>query len=364
MRVRAVSGDGCFAVGSFLECDDEVPPCYVMPGAYRGLRWDVDTDEVVEFAAAYLGYPTDCSEDCATIAGDGPGVGNRWTAEEGWRDVAIGSLISFQAEAVSAAGDVLVGWEVQNGDGHLPARWTANGGGFALDIREGEARGVSADGAISVGVVLGQPVRWVVGDVTQPLGTLDPQGVYPWGEANAISADGSVVVGSSTTGDLATHAFRWTETVGMEDLGAIEDSPNHDSEALSVSRDGRLIVGAASTHLDLDGGAEAWIWDASRGMRSLKSVLETERGSDLTGWELQQANDVSFDGRVVVGNALDPSGEYRPFVAYVPEPAAASAQGAAAGALLVTLAFRARLCRNRTVPSRDISKRHPLPRRG
>jgi probable HAF family extracellular repeat protein len=58
-------------------------------------------------------------------------------------------------------------------------------------------------------------VEWR-GNTVTPLGFLpgDSQS-----QANAVSADGSVVVGYSLTGTAAHEACRWTETSGMVGLG-------------------------------------------------------------------------------------------------------------------------------------------------
>jgi hypothetical protein len=47
----------------------------------------------------------------------------------------------------------------------------------------------------------------------------------------------------------------------------------------------------------------AFIWDFAHGMRDLKSVLETEHGLDLAGWQLNSAVAISDDGLVIAGTA-------------------------------------------------------------
>ena len=56
--------------------------------------------------------------------------------------------------------------------------------------------------------------------------------------------------------------------------------------------------------------SEAFIWDKEKGMRSLKSVLENDYNLDLAGWKLQGANDVSDDGLTIVGNGINPDGNF------------------------------------------------------
>lgn len=318
-RVTAVSGDGRYAVGSFLECDDDVPPCLVVPSNDRGLRWDLTTGEVLELAPPPdWSFPTDCSEDGSVVVGGGPGPSNVWTAGDGWSDGVGVAMGEFDASAVSASADVLVGTQIAYVDQlriEVPVRWAAPEGLTTLASHGGVVRGVSGDGSVAVGEVADQPVRWTPVSGMEGLGTIDPEDLQPWGRANAISADGRVIVGASTTSALDTHAFRWTKARGMQDLGSLGHGY---SEAISTSRDGRVVVGRAGAHQL--GATEAWIWDARRGMRTLRDVLEEEGGLDLSGWQLSTPRDVSFDGTVVVGEGYAPTGEQTAWVARVPEP--------------------------------------------
>jgi probable HAF family extracellular repeat protein len=59
-------------------------------------------------------------------------------------------------------------------------------------------------------------------------------------------------------------------------------------------------------------------------MRNLQSVLETDYGMDLTGWQLTSAVDVSDDGLVIAGNGINPLGQQEGWVVRleaIPEPA-------------------------------------------
>jgi len=63
------------------------------------------------------------------------------------------------------------------------------------------------------------------------------------GQAQGVSADGSVVVGQSDSGLGGNEAFRWTDPNGMVGLG---DLPGYifSSFASSISSDGLVVVGA------------------------------------------------------------------------------------------------------------------------
>lgn len=113
--------------------------------------------------------------------------------------------------------------------------------------------------------------------------------------ANAVSSDGLVVVGRSTSAN-GTEAFRWTlggGIVGLGDLLGVSFS----SEAHGVSGDGSVVVGEGSAAA----GIRAFIWDATNGMRNLQDVLVNDHGLDLTGWTLTRALGVSADGLTIVG---------------------------------------------------------------
>jgi probable HAF family extracellular repeat protein len=127
--------------------------------------------------------------------------------------------------------------------------------------------------------------------------TLQPLGDLPGGAfdslANAVSADGSVVVGSSDSGSGDYwEAFRWTAVGGMVGLGDLAGGDFY-SGATSVSADGSVVVGDTNS----SGGQEAFRWTAGGGMVGLGHLA---RGTGATG--------VSADGSVVVVYSLRSSG--------------------------------------------------------
>ncbi|MGA2569350.1 MAG: hypothetical protein ABSF23_02415 [Terracidiphilus sp.] len=110
--------------------------------------------------------------------------------------------------------------------------------------------------------------------------------------ALAVSADGSVVVGSATTAD-GEEAFRWTPEEGMVSLGKISGAGNTQSWAAAVSADGSTIVGY------VEAGGSGWDhhkgfrWTRSKGMAPL-SALEGSARSEILG--------VSAGGGVLIGD--------------------------------------------------------------
>jgi len=230
-----------------------------------------------------------------------------------------GSFFSSRAYGVSADGSVIVG-ESRSTSGYEAFRWTQEEGMVGLSDLTGFKRGysvaygVSADGSIIVGESasykgINEAFRWTQEEGMVDLGFLNESAepIDCESVATAISADGSVIVGGSTSSRFIYEAFRWQDGV-MEGL-CIAGS------AYAVSADGSVIVGA--TWFD----RAAFIWDETNGARYLKDVLENECGLDLTGWTLERATGVSADGLTIVGYGTNPAGFTEGWIATIPEPA-------------------------------------------
>lgn len=151
--------------------------------------------------------------------------------------------------------------------------------------------GVSVDGRTVVGsaTVLsgGNPLgqshafRWTETGGMQDLGTLD--GPAAFSRALGISDDGGTVVGETAVPGGAVHAFRWTEAEGMVDLGTTAASGR--SIATAATPDGGVIVG---------GSGRAFRWTDAGGMVDLGAPQ---------GFTNSLATGVSDNGAIVVGNA-------------------------------------------------------------
>ncbi len=123
-------------------------------------------------------------------------------------------------------------------------------------------------------------------------------------QASAVSADGSVVVGSSSwsgrglpRGKMATmEAFVWTEGAGMVGLGMLPITAS--SHAADVSADGTTIVGYCSRSRyanDPPGWRKvlrAYRWTNATGMQSLSETQDLSPHS------------VCADGTVIAGTAF------------------------------------------------------------
>jgi uncharacterized membrane protein len=150
--------------------------------------------------------------------------------------------------------------------------------------------------------------------------------------ATGVSGDGRIIIGASAV-EKGSAGFRWTTQGGMVPIGGL--LPGRSSQLAAVSFDGSRIVGSSIASIEFvphplfAGGGyyranrAAMLWDESHGVRNLNDVLEQEYGLNLAGWQLVEATDISYDGRTVIGNGINPSGETQGWIVrleQVPEP--------------------------------------------
>ena len=119
------------------------------------------------------------------------------------------------------------------------------------------------------------------------LGTLGGTGPYFNAYAFDVSGNGKVVVGAATTASGEGHAFRWTASTGMEDLGTLGVG----SAALAVNSNGSVIVGGSGQH--------AFRWTSSGGM----SDLGTLGGDNSIAYDVNDKGDVVVGGSSISGPA-------------------------------------------------------------
>lgn len=140
---------------------------------------------------------------------------------------------------------------------------------------------------------------WAGGASFQGLGDLHGGTII--GAATAVSADGSTVVGySSSSNTLAGRfeAFRWTAAGGMVGIGDLPGG-EFNSYAYAVSADGSAIVGWSASATP---GAEAFRWTQAGGMVGL-GHLGVQPSETATSF----AQGISADGSVVVGRTTSPT---------------------------------------------------------
>lgn len=321
MGGRAVSADGSVVVG-----------IYTGDGGLEAFRWTSDGGKV---GLGVLSGDTQSaafavSADGSVVVGNSTGLQGkseafRWTSDGGM--VGLGDLANY-AYDVSADGSVVVG---SGGDMLEEAfRWTSDSGFVGLGhLGDGgfltEAFAVSADGSVVVGRSIGaidskcEAFRWTSNGGMVGLGHLDGDS---YSAAHYVSVDGSIVVGSSAldsnSGERGEgEAFLWTSDGGMVGLGV--PSGYTSSYANAVSADGSVVVGGVSIGEHQNRRSEGFLWTSDGGMQNLQEVLEGY-GLDLTGWSSLFALDISADGTTITGWGSH-DGLTDAWIATIPEPA-------------------------------------------
>jgi probable HAF family extracellular repeat protein len=168
------------------------------------------------------------------------------------------------------------------------------------------ANAVSADGSIVVGYgddkqagifyQVYQAFRWTADTGMVGLGWL-PGGTL-FSQAWGISADGSTIVGVSASSN-GTQAMRYTPAGGMAGLGLPVGATY--GRAVAASANGSVIVG----YNTFNDGDHAFRWTAAEGMTDL-GVLAGDTSSRATA--------VSADGSIVVGQSAVGFNESRAFI--------------------------------------------------
>lgn len=145
---------------------------------------------------------------------------------------------------------------------------------------------VSADGSVVVGYASGRPTRWTASTGNRAMPML-PGATSS--DATGVSADGSIIVGRSSH-PTGYRACRWTmEGTVVEDLS---DTPGRVTIGWvnAVSADGSVIVGQ---------GYEEW--QGARAFRMTGTTPPISLGMLAPVQGSSEAIDVSADGSVVVG---------------------------------------------------------------
>ncbi|MBX9845047.1 MAG: autotransporter domain-containing protein [Xanthobacteraceae bacterium] len=328
---HAISADGSTVVGEYSDSSSFLF-AFRWPGS--GTASDL----------GFLGAPINgtiawgVNADGTVVVGTSASQAFRWTQATGM--VGLGSLDPFglntsAAYGVSGDGTIVVGQTTSPGfqtSGGEAFRWTQGTGMAGLGSLDtlaniakfSKATAISTDGQVIVGqstsdtyTTAGEAFRWQGGTMTG-LGTLTGPGASSYSIANAVSANGSVVVGQSSSGTIVDlfggsgEAFRWTQATGMQGLGALNPT-DFQSSALAVNGDGSVVVGFSQNSSFQN---VAFRWTQTTGMRSIASIL-TAGGVNVANWSFDQATGVSADGTLMVGSGTDPNGNPQAWIARV-----------------------------------------------
>ncbi len=186
---------------------------------------------------------------------------------------------------------------------------------------DNSAVAVSDDGLVVTGLTAtnggGCAYRWTAASGVELL--TDLSGSYTYSEADAMSRDGSIIVGFAYgfLGNSAEQWFRWTAETGAVGIGNPHDGDR--DRPYGVSNDGNTIVGGTGGNSDFVNADtnDALIWRPRWGVRLLQDVLTNDYQLDLTGWHLTSARAVSTNGTVIVGNGFNPSGQREAWIATI-----------------------------------------------
>lgn len=316
---------GSFVSG--LSADGNVVLGFSFPGGnQRGWRWTAAGGMLP--LALLAGGSTTVPAD---ISADGAGVVGRATSTQGeqavwWTTGATtplgdlpGGAFASRATAIADGAAVIVG-QATSAEGAEAFRWTPVSGMVSLgDLPGGPtdsiAVDVSNDGATVAGTGASgnsqEAFVWTQAGGMRGLGTLrgDSSSV-----ALGISSSGTAIYGRSI-GDT-TRGFIWTASSGMQDLGRLPGVVQIDPRAASA--DLTTIVGVAYL---AGGGFTSFVWDRFNGMREVRDLLASAGLSDeASAYGSLAINNVSADGRVIVGEGVLISGGTQGWAAFLPAP--------------------------------------------
>ena len=315
-RGRAVSANGSTVVGTSYRDPS--------PAFSAGFRWTSGTGRVDEGTSPELtrfNTFNAVSSDGSVVAGYGASGSNshamRYAGPGTYRDLGVVTgHNNSEAFGLSADGSIVVGQSTfYDTRGNLLAssafRWTESGGMQALTNTYSAAYGVSGDGNTVVGEIRDlsgiNAFRWTAASGLQVLPRA--AGTFQNATANAISADGSTIVGNS-----GNYAVMWRNGAVIPlAQSAITGTPN----ALGVNADGSVIVGYSYVVT----GFLATVWTPDTGIVYLSDYLAANGVAIPAGVNLYECTGVSADGRTFVGwTASSSQGGAQAFVATIPAP--------------------------------------------
>ncbi|EKK5571753.1 autotransporter domain-containing protein [Morganella morganii] len=299
-QAAAISSDGSIVAGTYEISDNNYRPFLIINGNSVDLsKYSTGNDSI------YIsGLSADGNMATGYIVDANDNVKSKmyiYIANTG--DISIPdqqAFTSVASQGISGDGKTIIGIADQKA-----FRFTEQDGITLLNPADSEsstANGVNHDGSVIVGRFItgnGQAFKYTADNGMVSLGTLRDDNTGQ-SNANAVSADGLVTVGSSTDNNDETHAIRHTDKEGMRDLGTLKKDNTGYSSASSVSHDGQFIVGSSYNEDDTE---RAFVYvSGEKKMYELKPVQD-----ELAGESSAEA--ISDDGRVVAGYVQNENNE-------------------------------------------------------
>jgi len=229
-----------------------------------------------------------------------------------WEDIHLDEYaFYFYPDAISDDGTAVIGRGEDDDEGYTYTYYLDTITGIvklfpSVELAEESANAISADGSVVVGRMDGYAARWVVGETI----TVDKIfGEDYSSEAKHVSLDGSAVAGEIRDGlNGNRRVVHWDTENGLThvDEGAMWGL--NEQKVASISRDGTTIIGTANG----DGLSDtAYRWTAETGMVDLRAGSSWAVGGNCC--TTSRARAVSEDGRAVVGEAYDGNNVVRAF---------------------------------------------------
>ena len=219
-----------------------------------------------------------------------------------------------------------LGW-VNAGRAHA-VRWDEGVGltdiGSTVTDRSSRANAVSDDGTVVAGWQDGttgfrQGAVWIDGAQTLIFNNSGQE----VSEAGAVSGDGQWVVGNGAGGQ---NAWRWSQSTGYQDLGALGVVFNGRGFATDTNHDGSVVLGF-ERGFGFPTGGEGWIWTESAGMTSLNDHFASFGVVADPGFRFSLPLGMSSDGLTFWGLGRSDSAFSTGWIVTVPAPGPAALLG-------------------------------------
>lgn len=325
------NGFAFFALGSISAAGDAISHSARVNGVYRPYVWTEANgytliDRIPNHDELTSATPLDVANGGNSVVGvdttqSSASRAFRWTPTGGTVVLPTGVGVSDTFASTTTPDGSVIGGSITTIQGTFPAIFDTGEGSWSIleqipdSIPQGEVYGISNDGSVLCGSdrlnTAGQPfVGWAL---------------TPGGGAQQITGAGFRKIsvsgdGSTIAGGVADMPYRWNQSTGFEALDHVDPAfPIAEINALSF--DGQIGVGVSNigpSFVD----ARAAIWFADGSVQLLSDYLAAA-GADLTGWTLRSADDISDDGRTIIGTGISPESQIRVWIARISEPCAA-----------------------------------------